>query len=627
MHESGRHGPGTFDSAARRLLGGVALLALAGAAPALAGMPQAGGVPVPAERPLVREVQAEAPAAGGEVKASNLKAAIAAIKERLAEKQEQRAGNSGTDALAVELRTARETIADLTEAMNRLRQERDAAMADLDIARASIEGEAMKAAEREQALSSSRQMVTELRLALQTVTAEREQAQASAAALETKIAAGREESERLAAALAEAREAGETLRSDLAAKLAESEAALAEAEARLAERTRALESAGKVAQELEASLAARTSELEESRTALADAETRLAALGTELAAAREKLVAQADGEKALRDELAALASENAELQQVAASAVDDVEEMGESLPAALKENEDLVAALGELRASQALLSGELEAARKDAATAADEVARLRALQVAQDGGEDGIGRDELARRLAAAEDEITRLTEELVARDQHLADAAAAGDAEALTTRISLLERDLRRSEEARRELEQALNDRAGAVEPAAGPVAGAAQGAGEPGGQAILASTGPANDEDIQRYLADLNAVETPSGWLMTMADGIVFAPGSDSLAEEARPALAKIAALISYYDDAEIRIVGHTDSFGDAEVNRQLSLRRANSVRDYLSDNFGIAPERIVSEGRGEAEPIAGNETIAGRRANRRVEVYLQR
>jgi outer membrane protein OmpA-like peptidoglycan-associated protein len=105
------------------------------------------------------------------------------------------------------------------------------------------------------------------------------------------------------------------------------------------------------------------------------------------------------------------------------------------------------------------------------------------------------------------------------------------------------------------------------------------------------------------------------------------VFAPGSDELAPGTEPVVAQIAALLGYFGDAEVRIVGHTDSFGDAAVNKELSLQRAETVGRMLVDSFGIQPDRIATEGFGEEQPIASNATIEGRRANRRVEVYIQR
>ena len=70
-------------------------------------------------------------------------------------------------------------------------------------------------------------------------------------------------------------------------------------------------------------------------------------------------------------------------------------------------------------------------------------------------------------------------------------------------------------------------------------------------------------------------------------------------------------------------VLVVGHTDSIGSTSYNQMLSERRAASVRDYLAANMQI--EDISAEGRGEAEPIADNDTAEGRERNRRVEVFV--
>jgi outer membrane protein OmpA-like peptidoglycan-associated protein len=71
-------------------------------------------------------------------------------------------------------------------------------------------------------------------------------------------------------------------------------------------------------------------------------------------------------------------------------------------------------------------------------------------------------------------------------------------------------------------------------------------------------------------------------------------------------------------------VRIEGHTDSKGNKLANRRLSLKRAESVRQYLIKK-GIAPTRIVAAGYGDTKPIASNQNDFGRRLNRRTEVVI--
>jgi OOP family OmpA-OmpF porin len=73
----------------------------------------------------------------------------------------------------------------------------------------------------------------------------------------------------------------------------------------------------------------------------------------------------------------------------------------------------------------------------------------------------------------------------------------------------------------------------------------------------------------------------------------------------------------------DANVKIVGHTDSIGSDAYNQTLSERRAEAVREYFVAH-GIAASRLTTEGRGESEPVASNDTKDGRYMNRRVELY---
>jgi hypothetical protein len=69
---------------------------------------------------------------------------------------------------------------------------------------------------------------------------------------------------------------------------------------------------------------------------------------------------------------------------------------------------------------------------------------------------------------------------------------------------------------------------------------------------------------------------------------------------------------------------IIGHASSDGDAKRNKGLSMRRAQGVRDRIVDQ-GVASDRLVVAARGEDQPLASNDTEAGREKNRRVEVYF--
>jgi fibro-slime domain-containing protein len=103
----------------------------------------------------------------------------------------------------------------------------------------------------------------------------------------------------------------------------------------------------------------------------------------------------------------------------------------------------------------------------------------------------------------------------------------------------------------------------------------------------------------------------------------GIHFAFDRDTIAKDSDGVIAEIAAVLRDDPHLRVRIEGHTDGAGDAAYNRDLSRRRAQSVKAYLVTRFGIAGARLETQGYGPDRPIATNATAKGRALNRRVEV----
>jgi outer membrane protein OmpA-like peptidoglycan-associated protein len=91
-----------------------------------------------------------------------------------------------------------------------------------------------------------------------------------------------------------------------------------------------------------------------------------------------------------------------------------------------------------------------------------------------------------------------------------------------------------------------------------------------------------------------------------------------------EARANLRELASSLDKYPDSDLLILGHTDSVGAAEYNKGLSVRRADAAAEYLISQ-GVRRSRVGTGGLGEEEPVASNDTDAGRRQNRRVEVAI--
>jgi outer membrane protein OmpA-like peptidoglycan-associated protein len=102
----------------------------------------------------------------------------------------------------------------------------------------------------------------------------------------------------------------------------------------------------------------------------------------------------------------------------------------------------------------------------------------------------------------------------------------------------------------------------------------------------------------------------------------GINFDTDSDVIRGESKPTLDRIAAVLKAHADWKLTVEGHTDSTGTVEHNRQLSQKRAESVKAYLQA-AGIDAARLQAAGLGATKPVASNDTALGRAQNRRVEL----
>ena len=105
---------------------------------------------------------------------------------------------------------------------------------------------------------------------------------------------------------------------------------------------------------------------------------------------------------------------------------------------------------------------------------------------------------------------------------------------------------------------------------------------------------------------------------------NNIQFKAASAELLVSGKAELDKVVDLMKRYPKIEIELSGHTSSEGEAQMNRQLSLRRVESCRKYLSDK-GISEDRISTVGYGPDKPVAPNDTETNRSKNRRVELRV--
>ena len=109
-----------------------------------------------------------------------------------------------------------------------------------------------------------------------------------------------------------------------------------------------------------------------------------------------------------------------------------------------------------------------------------------------------------------------------------------------------------------------------------------------------------------------------------LTFKSDAMFSLGSATPSAGFYNDLARVAQVLNKYPDSVIIVRGHTDSTGSEQTNQALSERRANAVKNALVGH-GVNPERILTIGYGESEPVADNSTETGRQLNRRVEITI--
>ncbi len=232
---------------------------------------------------------------------------------------------------------------------------------------------------------------------------------------------------------------------------------------------------------------------------------------------------------------------------------------------------------------------EAEGARVAALAETERVKREREAQTAAAQVEANRLKLESDARLAVAQTETDRLK-----RENEIQTAAAQAEADRL-----------KRENEAQRASSQADLDRAGR--------------------EKAQAETEKA--ELRARLLIQFNAIlqtrDTARGLIVNMSD-VLFDTAKYSLRPEAREKLAKVSGILAGHPGLRMQVEGHTDSVGGDDYNQQLSEQRAGSVRDYLTQ-AGIPVNSVTARGFGKTQPVASNDTGAGRQQNRRVELVI--
>ena len=114
-----------------------------------------------------------------------------------------------------------------------------------------------------------------------------------------------------------------------------------------------------------------------------------------------------------------------------------------------------------------------------------------------------------------------------------------------------------------------------------------------------------------------------------ISLSDNMLYKSGSYEISDKAGATLAKIAKIIKDYSGYDVLIEGNTDnvpiSMPNIRNNWDLSALRASSVVQSLQNNYGVDPKRLTAGGRGEFNPIASNDSVAGKSQNRRTQIII--
>ena len=142
------------------------------------------------------------------------------------------------------------------------------------------------------------------------------------------------------------------------------------------------------------------------------------------------------------------------------------------------------------------------------------------------------------------------------------------------------------------------------------------------PGGVKISVPEGSFN-YSLHQWLAGTSDTTVPKRFVF---DNLNFETGSTKLTPESTPTVESLVVILKAYPNVAVRLEGHTDSTGDADANKKLSLDRAIVVKEIMIKG-GIPDGRIGTDGYGQEKPIAPNETEDGRAKNRRTELVVEK
>ena len=153
--------------------------------------------------------------------------------------------------------------------------------------------------------------------------------------------------------------------------------------------------------------------------------------------------------------------------------------------------------------------------------------------------------------------------------------------------------------------------------------------------GTAAGATTGTLIGKKMDKQKAELEKIQGAKvetitdpnnleGIKVTFENGILFKTGKSDISQSAMQSLSEFANSLKSNPSTDVTILGFTDNTGSLEINKKLSNERALAVQNYLSTS-GVPSSRLTAKGLAWDNPVASNDTNAGRAQNRRVEIYI--
>lgn len=137
----------------------------------------------------------------------------------------------------------------------------------------------------------------------------------------------------------------------------------------------------------------------------------------------------------------------------------------------------------------------------------------------------------------------------------------------------------------------------------------------------------------DLEKARQEFQAQQSGRSLSMNLSGDVLFDYDKAALKPEAELALKKVAVVLSQFPESKVTVEGYTDSKGTKATNMQLSRERAQSVKDWLVKNGGVAAPTISTKGFGEQYPMApnknadGSDNPLGRALNRRVSIIVEK